>query len=116
MGKNKHINKYPFLKGKEEIMNKNCVINYYTTCQVNLVYDYERDDNFDWESLRKSDLVNYLYSKSEELLINRIDYKNHYSKKHLDELKFFEFLYLNSAVHCEKNTNFCKKLQERISK
>ena len=82
----------------------------------NLVYDYGRDNNFDWNSLRKTDIINFMYSKSEELRINRIDYKNHYSKKQLDELKFFEFIYFSSADYCEQNTNFCKKLQKRISK
>ena len=82
----------------------------------NLVYDYKRDDNFNWHSLRKTDIINFMYSKSEELRINRIDYKNHYSKKQLDELKLFEFLYFSSADYCENNEKFCKKIQKRISK
>lgn len=104
-------------KGKGERMElKKYIRKNLVGVNFNLVYDYERDDNFNWESLRQLDLISYLFSKSEEMRINRIEYTNEYSKKELIELKFWQCLYFNSAVYFEGNPKLRQKMQKRISK
>ena len=82
-----------------------------------LAFDYERDcPDFNWENLRQLDLISYLFSKSEEMRINRIEYASAYSKEELNELKFWEFMYFDSSVYFEGNPKLRQKIQKRISK
>ena len=82
-----------------------------------LAFDYERDcPDFNWENLRQLDLISYLFSKSEEMRINRIEFASDYSLEELNELKFWEFMYFDSVSYFEGNPKLRQKIQKRISK
>ena len=47
---------------------------YNVVADLDLSYDYKRDESFDWRKSMKEDYISFLWNKAEELGINILDF------------------------------------------
>ena len=75
---------------------------YNVVADIRLVHDYKRDDNFDWRKSMKEDYISFLWTKSEELGINILDFADDYTPDQIKAMKMVADDYDKQAKQMEQ--------------
>jgi hypothetical protein len=75
---------------------------YNIVADIDLVYDYKRDENWDWGKCMREDYISFLWTKAEELGVNMDDYTSSYSPEQLWAMKMVADDYDKQAKQMEE--------------
>ena len=75
---------------------------YNVVADLNLVYDYKRDENWDWGKCMREDYISFLWTKAEELGINYEDYADDYTPDQIKAMKMVADDYDKQAKQMEQ--------------
>ena len=74
---------------------------YIVVADLDLSYDYKRDESFDWRKSMKEDYISFLWTKSEELGINILDFYEDYTPDQIKAMKMVADDYDKQAKQME---------------
>ena len=75
---------------------------YNVVADLELAYDYKRDENFDWRKSMKEDYISFLWTKAEELGINYEDFADDYTPDQIKAMKMVADDYDKQAKQMEQ--------------
>ena len=75
---------------------------YNIVADIDLVYDYKRDESFDWRKSMKEDYISFLWTKAEELGINILDFADDYTPDQIKAMKMVADDYDKQAKQMEQ--------------
>ena len=75
---------------------------YNVVADLELAYDYKRDENWDWGKSMREDYISFLWTKAEELGINIDDHFGEYTESQLTAMKMVADDYDKQAKQMEQ--------------
>jgi len=75
---------------------------YNVVADLDLSYDYKRDENWDWGKCMREDFISFLWTKAEELGINYEDYADDYTPDQIKAMKMVADDYDKQAKQMEQ--------------
>jgi hypothetical protein len=75
---------------------------YNVVADLELVYDYKRDENWDWAKSMREDYISFLWTKAEELGVNYEDHADSYTPDQIKAMKMVADDYDRQAKQMEQ--------------